>query len=309
MRDYMSYCGHNNAHVFRNCGELGFAVAEDLPTQFVGWLQVTKDLPDWGYAQPVRLPYTFNGGLVVTYTSDAGFEPAEKLPYTFNGGLVVTNDYKEFAVAETLPYVVAAEALTTATSALINYWLNNHRGQHVVVLGRAAWPLVPLLRQAGIAVSYFIFSRSQIKDEGTKTQWLKEVPKNSLVVDTGYAGRIFDAIKEFDSSINGVLLYSAGKYPQVNHLNREMVEEIEDLPKVTGSGQSIDEKGRVKCGNRDNDESFNGLTPAKVVQLNKLMCSALEIDHLWASFTGITPQTRIDRDLKNWYDYVKSTRQ
>jgi len=76
----------------------------------------------------------------------------------------------------------------------------------IVILGRDAWPLVPALKHRNANVQYFLYSRLQIGDPSTKETWLREIPRNSIVVDTGYKGSIIDDIKKFDPTIDGILL-------------------------------------------------------------------------------------------------------
>lgn len=206
-----------------------------------------------------------------------------------------------------------ARMLEEAALAIASYWEEHFYGHQIVVLGRDGWPLVPLLQELDLPATYFIFSRLQIGDEGTKNQWLKEVSPEALVVDTGYAGSIFDAIMAFDPSINGLLLCSEGDYPEVSfsYNHAEVVKEIEKLPKIVGRGVAINSKGIVRCpqDTRDSDENIEGLSPADVVELNKKLCKLLNVHESWASFTGLTPETRIPWDLEEWYGEVKLYRQ
>ena len=207
---------------------------------------------------------------------------------------------------------LVVEMLQEAALAVASYWETHFYGHHLVVLGRDGWPLVPLLQDLGLPCSYFIFSRLQIGDEGTAAQWLKEIAPDALVVDTGYQGSIFEAIKVFDPTISGLLLSSSGEYPQVDlpYNHSEVVKEVEKLPKVVGRGVAINAKGHVRCpqDTRDDDENLAGLSPAEVVKLNRKLCMLLGIDLSWASFTGITPESRIPWELDWWYQEVAEQR-
>jgi hypothetical protein len=187
------------------------------------------------------------------------------------------------------------EMLVQVAEALVLYWAALGK-PNMVILGRDAWPLVPLLRKKEVPCQYFLFSRLQIGDKGTEKQWKREVPVGSLVVDTGYKGSIFDAIRMFDHTIQGVLVCSSGVYPQLglNLNHREVVREIEKMPKIIGRCVAINENGMARCpqDTRDEDENIGGMSPSDVVSYNKELCSLLGIDLEWASFTGKTPRSR-----------------
>ena len=109
----------------------------------------------------------------------------------------------------------------------------------IVILGRDAWPLVPALKHRNANVQYFLYSRLQIGDPSTKETWLREIPKNSIVVDTGYKGSIIDDIKNFDPTIDGVLLSrdNNSNYPELKiqgeKLSRkDIIDKIEHSPKL-----------------------------------------------------------------------------
>ena len=116
----------------------------------------------------------------------------------------------------------------------------------VVILGRDAWFLVPLLKRRGVKVQYFLYSRLQLGDESTKEAWLREVPKGSYVVDTGYRGTIIDDIRSFDPSVKGLLFSSSNpEYPEIDvpdynrHHRSDIVGDIEYAPKIIGRSRGF----------------------------------------------------------------------
>lgn len=81
--------------------------------------------------------------------------------------------------------------LLDMAQALADYYRESQM-EALVLLGRDSWPLVPILREKhGIPAQYFIYSRLQIGDSGTRKAWMEEVQPKSLVFDTGYMGSIF----------------------------------------------------------------------------------------------------------------------
>lgn len=202
-------------------------------------------------------------------------------------------------ILDHIPVQEPAEMLNEASKALFEYIQDNHGlDKPIVILGRDAWPLVPILRERyGLKkVHYFLFSRLQIGDKGTEVQWLKEIPKGALVVDTGYKGSIFDAIKVFDPSIKGVLISSSGKYPQLelNIPHKEVVQGIEKMPKIIGRCVALNSEGKARCpqDTRDKDE-VGTLFASEVILWNKGLLRELNLSVKWASFTGITARSRV----------------
>lgn len=171
----------------------------------------------------------------------------------------------------------------------------------VVILGRDAWPLVPLLRHRNIKTQYFLYSRLQIGDESTKLAWLTEVPRNSLVIDTGYAGSIIDDIRTFDPSAKGILLSSTGKYPELEVpyriSRRDIVDRIEHVPKLVDRAVGFKyHNALIKPIERDSDVGWRGKA-AEVIKRNEelLRSTGLPEDLVqkYKSFTGITPKQRL----------------
>lgn len=180
--------------------------------------------------------------------------------------------------------------------------------QTVVILGRDAWALVPLLKHRGIKVQYFLYSRLQIGDEATKQAWLREVPRKSLVVDTGYAGSIINDIKNFDPTVTGVLLSSKGQYPEVRidgpKLSHEdIVDEIEHTPKLINRSLTFRGPYVVTTKPKYSDD-FGMPTGVKNVvdQNQELLRNAglpEDIVQQYKKFSGISPKQRLGHE-----DYI-----
>ncbi|MBI4532428.1 MAG: hypothetical protein HY711_00660 [Candidatus Melainabacteria bacterium] len=188
----------------------------------------------------------------------------------------------------------------------------------VVLLGRDTWPLVPILRFHGRRVQYFHWSRLQLSDVPTQQQWLKEVPPDSVVIDTGYFGSILDAIRKVDRSIDGFLISSSGKYPQlyggVSHA--DIVAQIERFPKLPGRCSSYSSIGTAICrkGNRDSDES--SVSQWEAIRKSQELLAALDLPpwYVWRyrTFLGGSPLERLglssSQDISQHYEWVKRLR-
>jgi hypothetical protein len=185
----------------------------------------------------------------------------------------------------------------------------------VVILGRDAWPLVPLLRYRGVRTQYFLYSRLQIGDPSTKELWLKEVPRRSFVIDTGYAGSIIDDIKKFDPSVKGILLSSDGKYPELKvdgiKINRrDIVDDIEHSPKLINRSKGY--KGPYALISSDPASDVGVRDAARnVMKSNQdlLQSAGLpdEVAKKYRNFSGISPKDRIGKDdyLSHWLKVEK----
>ena len=105
----------------------------------------------------------------------------------------------------------------------------------IVLLGRDMGPVLPILLADGRRAQYFLWT--SLNDSGVTTvnQWLKEVPPNAAVVDTGYSGSIINRIKNYDATVSGYLLSTTGdRYPRLlsdkHHSDR--VSKIEQMTKL-----------------------------------------------------------------------------
>ena len=193
----------------------------------------------------------------------------------------------------------------------------------IVLLGRDNWQLLPLLREQGRPVQYFLWSRLQGADAPTRNQWLKEVPPNSAVIDTGYSGSIINWIRNIDPSADGYLLSSAGKYPQLlSGRQASNVQQIEYFPKLIGRARTYTAEGGAisKLRDRDGDEqrTKKDLSHRWFVQganVDMLRAAGLSEWKIWrySEYVGLTPKERLlldtDAQVADHYSDVKARRE
>lgn len=189
----------------------------------------------------------------------------------------------------------------------------------VVILGRDAWALVPLLRQRGVKTQYFLYSRLQIGDESTKLAWLREIPRNSYVVDTGFSGSIIDDIRSFDPTTKGLLLSSVGKYPEIrvdgsNVSRKDIVNDIEYIPKLIN--RTTHYRGHNAIAGEKNRESDVGGRgdPQEIMKQNKdfLKMAGIpdDVADQYKNFSGIPLHQRIgSRDYVTHFMKIEKNRQ
>jgi hypothetical protein len=163
----------------------------------------------------------------------------------------------------------------------------------LVVLGRDAWPLVPLLRARGRRTQYFLMSRLQTRDVMTANQYLREVPPHSVLVDTGYAGSIIDAVRQFDPTAAGVLMSSTGRYPALlkERERTAIVGELEYSAKLIGRTRTYTRNGVAVAG-----KSFEAdRKPSRhVIEWNQQLLEKLNVARdAMEKFVGLTPWQRI----------------
>jgi len=203
------------------------------------------------------------------------------------------------------------------------------KDQRLVILGRDLWPVVPVLREhfGRKNTQYFVWSRPQgnayVKhgngnregdgrldwdgsnrvDRQTAKQWIKEVHPDSAVLDTGYAGSIFNAIRLIDKTIpkeNFRLFNSKKQYGQIpSDIDREKIlNHFEYLEKLTKRGKSYSKAGNLIYN--VNDESDSGARENDVIThlrstetfLQYLGLNNNQVDK-YSSFTGATPAERL----------------
>ena len=124
----------------------------------------------------------------------------------------------------------------------------------IVLLGRDAWPLVPILKERGHDVQYFLWSRINERDEASYRQWMKEVKPGAVVVDTGFSGSIIGWIRERDNTASGLLMSSASdsEYGQILSVpdHRYRVRQLEGLAKLINRSRSFTEIGGALVAER-----------------------------------------------------------
>ena len=178
----------------------------------------------------------------------------------------------------------------------------------IVLLGRDTWPMVPLLKARGRDVQYFMWTRLQNEDQPTMNQWLKEVPPNSAVVDTGFMGTIFDAIGKIDPSATGYLMNSLSHYKQLLPFSTsEKVMTIEDIPKMIGrstgyteSGNAISRQKHRDDGDRESSFASRNQRRWQVQQETEKLLRQLGLPEwdVWRyrDYVGLTPGERLGYD-------------
>ncbi|QQR56547.1 MAG: hypothetical protein IPG59_16265 [Candidatus Melainabacteria bacterium] len=213
----------------------------------------------------------------------------------------------------------AASMLTESTRAILE---KIPPEKNIVIIGRDAMPLVPLLASQGRKVQYFLFSRLQIDDASTRAQWLKEVPPGSVVIDTGYAGSILDSIKDIDKTVSPQLLSSRGKYPQILESvdHGELVRVIEYFPKIINrSNRFTANNGAVsrRASAIDIDDMQGGNLNTSYIQnmtFRMLKETGLSDWQAWrySWFTGLTAKERLrmtDDEVRSHFERVKAERE
>ncbi|MBX9950291.1 MAG: hypothetical protein K2Y39_14070 [Candidatus Obscuribacterales bacterium] len=197
--------------------------------------------------------------------------------------------------------------------------------QPVVLLGRDAWPLVPILRERGRNAMYFLFSRLQLDDENTNKQWLREIPPGAAVIDSGYTGTIIKAIEKFDPSVSGYLMSAThSPYPRLlkSNLHSQKVSELEILPKLIYRTHRHNEDGnaisRRKALNNDGDvQHYPGAKfrfRAESTARSILRGADMPEWTTWrySTFVGLTPKERLglssSEEVQKHYESVLQAR-
>jgi len=233
--------------------------------------------------------------------SVANFSLFARYPYIRNAGIPTEDLRASRQNSGAMPECTrkaAAIVLETATAIMDDI----PKGEPIVILGRDAWPLVPVLRAWGRPTQYFLWSRLQLGDKSTQERWEFEVPRNAWVIDTGYAGSILQDIYKIDPSIKGMLICSESDYwpqlrPGVDHKN--VVENLEYFPKITGRCSGYTPRGIAICRtlNKGGDcDSYTMTNPDVILGTTGLLRTMYLPESYvqqYARFTGLTPKERL----------------
>ena len=194
--------------------------------------------------------------------------------------------------------IFTAEIICSAFHTIKNIPHNN-----IVVLGRDAWPLFPMLHISRIPSQYFVFSRPQIGCRRTQQLWLKEVYPGSLVVDTGFNGTIISHISSFNFSTQGGVLFCSNnnnKYPSItNYHYNNVLHYIEHEGKLCRrKANTVTPHGNIVWGSIvSDDEQANKLKVKTQLLYNyallRLCGLSVRNAQKFSSFTGSTPKERL----------------
>ena len=160
-------------------------------------------------------------------------------------------------------------------------------------------PFAPLLRANGRHTIDFHLSRLQYEDATATARWKAEVPPNAVVIDTGIYGSVLDTITKFDRTIDPYLLVSNGKYPQLSVGSSDILDKLENFPKLTNRCSGYTSLGgaicRLNAGSSDYDDV---LRPSfRAIESNRSLLQELGLSDWWVwryeNFTGTTVSERL----------------
>ena len=215
-----------------------------------------------------------------------------------------------WAVGFRRPSATTMQIADSLTSAVDRLAAVLPKDKPIVLLGRDAWPLLPLIRARGFDTQYFLWGRGNKKDPNTYAQWLKEVKPNAAVIDTGYKGTVLNWIRDKDVSATGLLLSKNHdvQYDQIliqpDHKKRTT--QIETLVKYTNRSKTYTAQGGAKLFKGfDQDDGavarkytqFDGVNrwEAQADVRDLFRAAGLSPWETWrySSFVGLTPEERI----------------
>ncbi len=286
--------------------DIATVLADKARSGGMGVSEIVRNLRDWKYGKsfcfqvtqqirtgkPIELADMQN--LVISAREHADM-PKDALQ-TWESGF-----RKPSEATQELAYTLesAADSMETAIP----------RDKPVVLLGRDAWPLLPVIRAKGFDAQYFLWSRANDRDPNTYAQWLKETKPHSVVIDTGYRGSILDMIREKDKSAAGYLLSTRlSGYQRIlqdpDHHSR--IAELENLVKYIRRSQTYTPKGGAKTlkgydgdngqvAGKFNDFERKNRWDAQAEIRDVLRASGLSRWDTWrySSFVGLTPEERL----------------
>ena len=150
---------------------------------------------------------------------------------------------------------------------------------------------------------------------------VEEVWPGAVVIDTGYAGSIPDAIRKIDPTASAYLLSSASHYPQLLRRNdhQAIVNNLEYFPKLVARSRTYTEMGGAVARRRYTDEHDDGEIIRNrwtVESLNRQFLRAIGLDEwgVWrySQYAGLTPTERLglntQEEVNRHYARVKELR-
>jgi hypothetical protein len=171
-------------------------------------------------------------------------------------------------------------------------------------------------------VQYFLWSRLQENDKATGEQWLREVGPGAVVIDTGYAGSIPDAVRRIDPTASAYLLSSKSQYPQLLERNDHsaIVNNLEYFPKLVARSRTYTKNGGAvsRPGNTDEHDGGEILKNRWTVEsLNRQFLRAIGLDEWgawrYSRYAGLTPAERLglntQEEVERHYLAVKQARE
>ena len=178
----------------------------------------------------------------------------------------------------------------------------------IVLLGRDMGLVLPFLLADGRRAQYFIWTSLNNGEPATVKQWLKEVPPNAAVIDTGYRGSIIDEIKQHDATVAGYLLSTeTDRYPKLlaDEKHGARVASIESMPKLivrpdrhTDNGGALMHQGEKKGALSDKKAALRNRLSAEAKSRAILRAAGLTPWRAWrySQFVGLIPQERLGLD-------------
>ncbi len=305
--------------------EIALKLAQDSSNKLVKWQNILANLYDLKSGKVLH-------SLIINHINDNGHLYAADLKILSQtaknlADIPNTNSIKNINMRTNNPSHPLVNIINQSLNAMLD---NIPADQTIVLLGRDMWPFYPLLKEVNRPVQYFLWSRLQLDDKVTSQQWLKEIPPNANVIDTGFIGTIPKNIQKIDASIKGFLLstqdsgelkaYFPALLPNsvISDAGVMAIEEI-DKPIYRTKGYDIIANKAIALqefhdsGDASNDSAIN---LNKITQANKQLLEALGLDSWTAwrykNFTGTTSQERFGasnaQELKNHYKRVAQAR-
>ena len=305
--------------------EIALKLAQDSSNKLVKWQNILSNLYDLKSGRVLH-------SLIVNHVNDTGHLYAADLKILTQTAKSLTNSIDTNTITTTShrtiePSHALANTIDESVEAILDKIPSD---QTIVLLGRDMWPFYPLLKEANRPVQYFLWSRLQLDDKVTQQQWLKEIPPNANVIDTGFMGTIPKNIQKIDASINGFLLNTKDSYElkayfpallpntDSSYSGVTAIERI-DKPIYRTKGYDIIANKAIALQEfNDSGDACNDsqIDLVRITQANKQLLEALGLDSWttwrYKNFTGTTPQERFGasnaQELKDHYQRVAQAR-